>query len=77
MPVSDTQFSRRHKTNEAHQAARGMKESRIQRFFKTIEDNQEARALRSPQEQMVKLDQLLGKGQGAVRERARLRKQMA
>jgi len=38
--------------------------------------NQEARAKRSPDEQLARLDKLLGKDQGAKKERARLLKQI-
>lgn len=37
----------------------------------------EARAARSPQQQLALLDQKLGKGKGAVKERARLAKQIS
>lgn len=41
-------------------------------FFETIKLNAETRAKRSPQQQITVLDERLGSGQGAKRERARL-----
>ena len=40
------------------------------------EERAEARAARSPQQQLERLDALLGEGTGAVKERARLEKQL-
>ena len=40
------------------------------------EDRAEARATRTAQQQLDKLDALLGEGVGAVKERARLEKQL-
>jgi len=40
------------------------------------EERAEARASRTVQQQLYKLDDLLGKGDGAVKERARLEKQL-
>ena len=40
------------------------------------EERAEARAARSPQQQLERLDALLGEGAGAVKERARLEKQL-
>ncbi len=41
------------------------------------QDNKRARAARSPEEQIKRLDWLLGKNMGAVKERARLDKQIS
>jgi len=40
------------------------------------EERAEARAALSPQQQLERLDALLGEGTGAVKERARLEKQL-
>lgn len=67
-------FSRRHETSEAHkkasavyQAERGKKARQLK-----AQTRQEVRSQRTPQEQLAELDQRLGNGQGASRERSRL-----
>lgn len=42
----------------------------------TVTKNQEARSKRSPKEQLALLDERLGAGVGAAKERARLQKQI-
>lgn len=68
--------SRRHPTNKEHydsverwqeQHSKAAKRARAKEMA-------EARALRTPQEQLQRLDKLLGVGVGAKRERARLSK---
>jgi len=46
----------------------------IERRRDAAQERAEARASRSAQQQLKKLDDLLGKGVGAVKERARLEK---
>lgn len=48
--------------------------AKIQAQWDEIAERQDARAARSPQEQLKRLDLLLGDGVGAVKERARLTK---
>lgn len=43
---------------------------------RSAQERAEARAERSPQEQLAELDKRLGEGKGAVKERARLQKQL-
>lgn len=43
---------------------------------RSAKERAEARAERSPQEQLAELDKRLGEGKGAVKERARLQKQL-
>jgi len=52
-----------------------MKRSRQQRREEAL-SRQEERANRSPAQQIQHLDKILGKGQGATKERARLAKMM-
>lgn len=48
-------------------------------YYRTVKqqdaiDREVARSLRSPKEQLARLDEILGKGVGAVKERTRLTK---
>lgn len=73
---SETQFSRRHKTPEAHQRAQARKEARIQETAEIAARNREARVERTPAQQLAHLDKILGRDKGAQRERRRLKLQM-
>lgn len=67
------QFSRRHKSSEAHR--KSVNEYVARRDYRTVGalERQAAAAKRSPEEQLQQLDQRLGKNKGAKRERARLK----
>jgi hypothetical protein len=65
-------FSKRHQTNEAFLAYQAVKEARAQEQQRACEAREEAARNRTPQEQLKRLDSLLGPGQGAVKERARI-----
>ena len=45
--------------------------------IKSANERKAARDARTPKQQLASLDAMLGKGEGAVKERARLKKQMA
>ena len=63
--------------SEAHAKARDVRESRIEAQWKAITERAEARAGRTPEQQLAVLDVRLGKDTGATNERARLNKQIA
>ena len=63
--------------SEAHAKAREVRKARIEAQWKALEARQEARAARTPEQQLAVLDERLGKDVGAVNERARLNKQIA
>lgn len=65
-------FSRRHQTGEAHADARRAREEKRTARFRSAKERQEAAAQREPQEQLRRLDERLGVGVGAKKERARL-----
>ena len=65
-------FSKRQQTNEAFLACRAEKEARVQEQQEACEARIAAALTRTPQEQEKRLDALLGPGQGAVNERARI-----
>jgi len=54
-----------------------MSSARKKQLHEDAVERQEARAARSASEQIARLDTLLGKGKGAVKERARLAKEIA
>jgi hypothetical protein len=66
-------FSRRYQTSQQHLEAQAAKQAKwdAQDEDSAIRD-EEARN-RTPQQQLKRLDALLGKGEGAKRERARLK----
>ena len=65
-------FSRRHDTSEAHFVAQAVYRER--HSPEIVAERQAERATRTPAEQIALLDQRLGIGLGAVRERAKLKK---
>lgn len=65
-------FSRRYPTAEQHMAAVQAKQEAEADYFRRMDERVKARAKRSPSQQLAMLDQRLGKGKGAKRERARL-----
>ncbi|MBI2109284.1 MAG: hypothetical protein HYT93_03890 [Parcubacteria group bacterium] len=65
-------FSRRHRTSEAHDNVRNMRENKRIAKLKDARKRNEAAANRSPCEQIRRLDERLGSGIGAKKERARL-----
>lgn len=71
---TDGRFSRRHQTNEAHEQARAEKQGKLNAHFATRERCATERKARTTAQQIAHLDTILGRGQGAVRERARLAK---
>jgi hypothetical protein len=71
-PWPNGNFSRRHKTGAAHAAAVQNRLSQEQAQLEAQAQREAEAAQRTPQEQIKRLDALLGKGQGAKRERARL-----
>lgn len=71
-------FSRRHATREAHEEAVARYTAHHGREWRKIRatELQNLRAGRTPQKQLTELDHRLGKGVGATKERARLKKQI-
>ena len=67
-------FSRRHETNEAHlnASAAYLAEHGEEARQRKADERQAVREVRSPKEQLSILDERLGNGQGAQKERARL-----
>ena len=65
-------FSRRHETSTAHLMAQDG--WRAFRSLEHVADRRAERAARTSEEQSALLNQRLGVGQGAVRERAKLKK---
>lgn len=65
-------FSKRNQTNEAFLDYQAEKEARVQDQQRACAERIEAARTRTPQQQLKRLDALLGPGQGAQRERARI-----
>ena len=65
-------FSRRNQTNEAFLAHQADKEVRVQEQQRACEARIAAARTRTPQEQLKRLDSLLGPNKGAKKERARI-----
>ena len=66
-------FSRRNHTSEAHDKVHQTREVERIAKFKNAHKRNEETANRSPREQLRRLDQRLGTGVGAKKERARLK----
>ena len=67
-------FSRRHKTSEAHDLNKATRSFKTKKLMRQEEARQRvaACAARTLQQQVAVLDQRLGVGQGAIKERERL-----
>ena len=76
MPKPSGWFSRRYQSNEAHLAAQQAKMERVQDQILDSIERDEAAKNRTPEEQLARLDKMLGKGKGAKKERARLKKKI-
>lgn len=63
--------------SEAQSKARAAYDKAVDTRIIAREERQYARANRTDEEQLIRLDKLLGEGVGATRERARLIKQIA
>jgi len=72
-PKQRAGFSRRHLTSAAHEEARARYLADDARKRADAAERAEARKSRTPAEQLAMLNERLGNGAGAVRERARLR----
>lgn len=72
MPKPQGWFSRRYQTAEKHIEAQQKREAKVEAYFARFNERVQARANRTPAQQIAMLDQRLGKGKGAKRERARL-----
>lgn len=66
-------FSRKYKSSEGLMKYRLEKEARLADQARRSEERDVAARKRSPRDQLARLDSLLGKDVGAVRERARLK----
>ena len=73
MPKQEGWFSKRHQTSAPHHAAQVAKAEKVARGVATMIRNTAERAVRSNREQIAVLDARLGPGQGARKERARLK----
>lgn len=69
-------YSRRYQTAERHIRAEQARQAKVEAYFARLNERIEARANRTPAEQIAVLDQRLGNGKGAKRERARLQAQL-
>lgn len=72
MAYSNGMFSRRHQTNGPHLAAKAQKEADTAEQLEAASERFNAARARSAHAQIKRLDDMLGKGKGAVKERARL-----
>lgn len=73
MPKPPNWFSRRHETSGPQIAAQEAKQARVEESFATLNANRQARALRSPQEQLALIATRRGESK---KERARLLRQI-
>jgi len=69
--------SRRHRTNDAHNKAKDAREDREMDKQVSAVSRQEEANKRTPQQQLQRLDDMLGVGAGAVKERAKLARRIA
>lgn len=75
-PWPNGMFSRRHKTGEAHTAAKQARLADEKAQRDAFYTRQQAALSRTPQEQIKRLDALVGPGVGAKRERTKLSQQI-
>lgn len=76
MPKPQGWFSRRYQTAEQHIEAQQARIAKEEAYFARFNERVMARAKRTPAQQLAVLDERLGKGKGAKRERARLKAQL-
>ena len=72
----DGNYSRRYRTGAAHEEARENREARKGASFDGARDRVAMSEIRKPSVQLLRLDNRLGKGVGAEKERAKLKERI-